>query len=91
MPATQKDRFISIETPLGEDVLLLHDFTGTETLGRPFTFNLELLSEKKHDIDFNKIVGENVTIRILLTEGGERYFQRLCQCLRADGGGTRRQ
>ena len=72
--ATQKHRFISIETPLGEDVLFLHDFTGTETLGRPFNFNLELLSEKKHDIDFNKIVGQNVTVRILLTEGGERYF-----------------
>ena len=74
MPATQKHRFLSIETPLGEDVLFLHDFTGTETLGRPFNFNLELLSEKKHDIDFNKIVGQNVTVRILLTEGGERYF-----------------
>ena len=68
--ATQKDRFISIETPLGEDVLLLHDFTGTETLGRPFTFNLELLSEKKHNIDLNEIVGQNVTVRILLQEGG---------------------
>ena len=67
--AIQKNRFISIDTPLGKDVLLLHSFTGTETLGRLFSFNLELLSEKKHDIDLNQIVGQNVTVKVLLNDG----------------------
>jgi type VI secretion system secreted protein VgrG len=73
--AIQKHRFISIDTPLGKDVLLLHHFTGTETLGRLFSFNLELLSEKKHDVDLNQIVGQNVTVRVLMNDGKtERFF-----------------
>jgi len=72
--ATQKKRLIGINTPLGADILLLNQFTGSEGLGRLFSFDLGLLSEKKHDIDLNKIVGQSVTVRLQLQSGGERYF-----------------
>ncbi len=70
---TQDNRAIAIETPLGKDVLLLKGFTLTEELGRPFVAHLELRSEQG-DIDFNEVVGENVSIRVNLSNGKTRYI-----------------
>jgi type VI secretion system secreted protein VgrG len=71
---TQKDRLIAIETPLGPDRLLLRSFTGAESMSRLFRFRLDMASTD-FAIDFDAIIGRNVTVRILL-EGGtkERYF-----------------
>lgn len=72
--ATQATRHIAIETPLGEDVLLLQSFSGHEELSRLFEFDLDLLSEN-YEIDFDEIIGQNVTIRMDLPEGGgTRYW-----------------
>ena len=46
MPDTQGDQFISVTTPLGDDVLLLQKFTGQEAISQLFKFQLELASEK---------------------------------------------
>ena len=70
---TQKNRELAIETPLGEDALLLISVSGTEQLGRPFEYHLELASEN-HQIKATDIVGQNVTIRLDLLAGGTRYF-----------------
>lgn len=70
---TQDKRAIAINTPLGKDVLLLKGFSMTEELGRPFVAQLELRSEKG-DIDFNTIIGENVTIRVNLVSGKTRFI-----------------
>ena len=72
--ATQKKRLLRLDTPLGDDVLLIQRIAGKEGLGQLFSFDLELLSEKKHDIDLNGIVGQNVTVRLQLEAGGERFF-----------------
>jgi len=71
----QKNRFISITTPLGPDKLLLRSFNGTEAISKVFTFQLELLSED-HNIDINNILGQKVTITLNLPEAqtGQRYF-----------------
>jgi type VI secretion system secreted protein VgrG len=71
--ATQATRHIAIETPLGEDVLLLQGFFGHEELSRLFEFDLDLLSEN-YEINFDDIIGQNVTIRMDLLEGGTRYW-----------------
>jgi type VI secretion system secreted protein VgrG len=63
MTHTQENRPIAIDTPLGEDVLLLRGFTGYEGISRLFSFHLDLLAETSA-ISFNKIVGQRVTIRI---------------------------
>ncbi len=73
MAETQKYRELEIATPLGDDVLLLTSMSGTEQLGRPFRFELELTSED-HQIKYTDIVGQNVTIRLNLFEDKKRYF-----------------
>jgi type VI secretion system secreted protein VgrG len=70
---TQKHRELAVETTLGEDVLLLISFSGTEQLGRLFEYKLELASED-YQIKPESIVGENVSIRLNLGDKGVRYF-----------------
>ena len=60
---TQATRNIAIDTPLGEDVLLLRSFSGHEEISRLFEFDLDLLSED-YEINFDDIIGQNVTIRM---------------------------
>src|SRR5919198_2545377 len=73
MAYIQEKRFIAIDTPLGEDVLLLQGFTGSEGISRLFSFDLNLLAETS-SIAFNKIVGQRVTIRIDLADESKRYI-----------------
>ena len=71
MSVTQQNREIEIITPLGADVLLLRDLNVNEELGRLFTINLELNSTE--NIQFEDLLGQNVTIR-LDRPGGQRFF-----------------
>ena len=73
MPYTQANRRIAINTSLGEDVLLLTSFSGSEGLSRPFHFEVEMISERE-DLAFESIVGENATVRVTLADGSERHF-----------------
>jgi type VI secretion system secreted protein VgrG len=73
MPNTQAGQFISIMTPLGDDVLLLRKFTGDEGISQLFKFRLELASEKP-PIRLEAIIGQNVTVNMTLTNGSKRYF-----------------
>ena len=73
MAITQENRELKIATPLGKDVLLLTSMSGSEQLGRPFRFDLELASENDQ-IKAEDIVGKNVTIRLDLLTGEGRYF-----------------
>ena len=73
MNYTQENRLLAIETPLGKDVLLLTGFSGTESISWPFGFKLDLISQKR-DVKFKEIVGKNVTVSIVLADGGIRYF-----------------
>jgi len=72
--ATQKNRLLGIKTPLGNDVLLLQNFNGREGLSQLFSFDIEMLSEKKHDINHDDIVGQSVTVELELHSGDKRYF-----------------
>jgi type VI secretion system secreted protein VgrG len=69
----QATRHIEIDTPLGEDVLLLRRFSGREEISGLFEFDLDLLSDN-HEIDFNEIIGQNVTVSMDQKEGGKRYW-----------------
>lgn len=73
---TQENRFITIETPLGKDKLLLTGFHGKEELSRPFHFDLSFLSED-HSIAFDKIIGQNVSLSIYTPDGEKRHFHGL--------------
>ena len=73
MPDTQDGQFISVTTPLGDDVLLLRSFTGQEGISQLFRFRLQLVSEKP-PIRLESIIGQNVTVNMALSAGSTRYF-----------------
>jgi type VI secretion system secreted protein VgrG len=73
MALTQATREISIDTPLGEDVLLLRALRGQEAISRLFTFELDLVSENT-SINYDDIVGKAVTVSVSLADGSSRYW-----------------
>ena len=71
---TQTDRPLAITTPLGKDVLLLTAFRGQEAISRLFSFQVDLLAEAQREIRFDRILGQNVTVEMLLADGEKRHF-----------------
>ena len=84
---TQANRLIGISTPLGKDVLLLRGFSGQEAISRLFSFELDLLSTDA-EIKFEDIVGQPVTIRVILGEDKERYFSGIISRFMQTGSDT---
>ncbi|GAB2871872.1 hypothetical protein GCM10027093_04380 [Paraburkholderia jirisanensis] len=84
---TQDHRFVSIDTPLGPDVLLVNTMVAEEYVSQLTEIHLDLLSHQ-NNIELDKIVGQLVTITLdpqganaSLTQivassakGGKRYF-----------------
>jgi type VI secretion system secreted protein VgrG len=70
---TMKTRALSLDTPLGEDKLFIMSVHGNEALGRLFQFELDVFSEGS-PVDPNKILGQNVTIRMNMPQQKSRYF-----------------
>lgn len=81
---TQANRFVAIATPLGEDKLLAKAVTIREMMNRPFEIDAELLSIDKA-IEFDKIIGQNVTIRMALGNGSTRYFNGIVSSFSYEG------
>lgn len=73
---SQQDRIIQIATPLGDDVLLLQSFSGTEAMSQLFRFHLDMVSTN-FAIDFTQIIGENVTVAVRLPDESFRFFNGL--------------
>ena len=76
MSYSQKNNFISIDTPLGADTLMLTGFAGTESISALFEFDLSLLS-LNNNISFEEIIGKNVTISIILANKEKQYLNGL--------------
>ncbi len=70
---TQANRPMSLSTPLGDDVLLLVKMTYAEEISRPFLLSLEMQSTEG-EIDFNKILGQSVTVTIQMPDQSSRYL-----------------
>ncbi len=70
---SQANRPLKVTTALGPDELLLTGFRGTEEVSRPFTFQLELMSENTA-IDANSVLRKGACITILLKDGSERHI-----------------
>lgn len=71
--ASQKSRLFQLKTPLGKDVLMLRRLAGSEALGRPFEWDLELLSERG-DIQAEQLLGHKASVELTLPGGKKRYF-----------------
>jgi len=70
---SQANRPVRIATPLEKDVLLFRRMTGVEHLGRPFQYELVLLSEE-HAINYQDIIGQNVSVAVDKGDKEPRYF-----------------
>jgi type VI secretion system secreted protein VgrG len=81
---TQDSRLISLTTPLGDGVLLLAGFSGTEAISRLFSFHLDLLTSQGA-IDFADIIGKSVTLSIAQADDTPRYFNGLVSRFVASG------
>jgi type VI secretion system secreted protein VgrG len=74
---TQKNQFLSVTTPLGEDKLLLLGIEGVEGLSQLFTFQLDLQAENGTAIPFDRLLGQKITAQLSLAEG-YRHINGIC-------------
>jgi type VI secretion system secreted protein VgrG len=74
MQWVEKDRFLNLQTTLGDDKFLLRSFSGHEGISQLFHFHLDMLSEDPA-VSFDDIVGQNVSFSVRLADTSEaRYF-----------------
>lgn len=73
MVLEQKNRLLSLQTPLGKDALLLVAFSGREEISGLFHFELEMISDDAA-IKPADIVGKNVTFGVKRADDSTRYF-----------------
>jgi type VI secretion system secreted protein VgrG len=77
---TQKDRLISINTPLGDDYLLLRKISASEGISQLFSIDIELLHEEPKEgfkptvIKPASILGKPVSMAVGQRDGSSRYF-----------------
>ena len=65
---TEEKLYISLETTLGRDTLILTQLEGIECLSQPFEFLLEMYAHTP-DLDVKKIMGQEATITLRFKEG----------------------
>ena len=73
---TQTNRLLSVETPLGKDTLLINSLTASERISHLFNFDLQLVADgaSADSISANAIIGQGMTVSLLLRDGTRRYF-----------------
>jgi type VI secretion system secreted protein VgrG len=74
----QAERVMTVTTPLGPDVLLLVGFQGHEAISQPFSLYLDLLADNKNRIEFDKVLGQPITVSVVLPKGEKRYLNGVC-------------
>ena len=81
-PYSQANRPLQVATPLSEDSLLVTGFRGSEQLSQPFSFQLSLIAENSTAIDFSKLIGNDITLRVATMGESEetewRYINGIC-------------
>ena len=78
----QKHRPLQVTTSLGEETLLVIAFRGTEQLSRLFSFELDLIADNSTVIDFSKLVGNDISLRVATPGEGDaidwQYISGIC-------------
>lgn len=70
---TQAGRPIKLDTPLGEDVLLLENFSAEEVVSQPFCLQLTMLSTSD-SLPLDDLLQSPVTVGLEMSGGEYRYF-----------------
>jgi type VI secretion system secreted protein VgrG len=74
MPLSQDKQPISVQTPLGKDVLVFWRMDGTEALSQPFAYELQMLSDNR-SLKPKDLLGKTVQIRMQLPgQNSFRFF-----------------
>ena len=74
---SQENRIIKVNTPLGNDVLLLQGINGQEAISSLYHFDLDLIAENGQNIVFDKLLGQKISIEMQLPDEKTRYFHGL--------------
>ena len=81
MPIPQKDRLLSLVTPLGQDILVPFAFRGREAMSELFDLTIDMVALESdigtysgEGIDLSRILGQKVTLAVRLPGGTQRYF-----------------
>lgn len=82
---SQKNRQLSIKSPLKDDVLLIDKMQGNESLGRMFEYRVDMFSAKK-DIDFATILGKMLIINMEMPDLSKREFSGIVTRFSCSGG-----
>ncbi|MGQ3674530.1 type VI secretion system Vgr family protein [Xanthobacter sp. TB0139] len=64
---------LQITTPLGENVFLATEVSGTEALSELFSFQVDV-SSRKVDVSPDSLLGKSVTVKISRPKGAPRYI-----------------
>ncbi|MBU2570218.1 MAG: type VI secretion system tip protein VgrG [Gammaproteobacteria bacterium] len=71
----QNNRSVTADTPLGGDQLVFYRMTGTESIGRLFEFEVELVRDLKlGSVKADQLLGKGMTVKLDLPNGGTRFF-----------------
>jgi type VI secretion system secreted protein VgrG len=83
-PITQAKRFLSVDTPLGKDALLIERCAGSESVSGLFSFQLDLLLDrqqgKTQSLAADSLIAKKITIGMEL-EDGQRCFNGIVKRL----------
>ena len=84
---SQHARLIDIATALPEAALVVERFVGTEAISDNFHFTIDCLSTHAY-FDLNALIGEEITLRLLLADGRHRTWHGyVTQALQLGGDG----
>ncbi len=70
---SQSERIGEFSTPLGQDVLVLTRFSGSEGLGELFEYHVEAVSEQEN-INFDQAIGQNCQVKLKAYDGKVRIY-----------------
>ena len=80
---TQETRLLELTTPIGKDKLLIRSIDGMEGISQLFSFRVECFASNDEVIDFSKLVGQNICVRVILDavdpNAPKRYFHGVVQ------------
>lgn len=71
---TQDTRRLSLQPPLGENVLLIRSIDGSEVISQLYNYRIEAMAELSADVDFSKLLGQTVVVAVTLSHGADRYI-----------------
>ncbi|MFV0663242.1 type VI secretion system Vgr family protein [Denitromonas sp.] len=84
---SQHARLIDIATALPDAALVVERFVGTEAISDNFHFTIDCLSTHAY-FDLNALIGEEITLRLLLADGHRRTWHGyVTQALQLGGDG----